>query len=370
VTQVDSETIGRRVAEARARAGLTQFDLARAVGLDRSALAKVEIGTRRVSALELARIADETGEAFEWFVTDPAPAIVSYRTGVGSPVTSSIDRLIEQLARDVELVQELGALDVTDFETSDPLADADQAARLAASARAMLGIDLAAPVTDLVGPLADFGLFVFAQNLGADAPDSATTLLHRGGVSVVNSDRAVGRRRLAVAHELGHYLLADEYTVDWRVGAWPDSQRNEWLIDVFARAFLLPAGSLGSRWAELKARESIRDSAVRTASEFRVDMSTLAARLSELGLASGEELSSIRAASTTRADIIEHDLQVAHDLEDTALPRRYEKAVLTLYRSERISVDRAVELLRGTTDDAALPPLPPVHESEIWKFVS
>jgi Zn-dependent peptidase ImmA (M78 family)/transcriptional regulator with XRE-family HTH domain len=367
---VDGQAIGRRVAEARIRAGLTQLDLARVVGLDRSALAKVEIGARRVSALELARIAEETGEAFEWFVTDPPPAIVSYRTGVGSPVTSSIDRLIEQLARDVELVLDLGALDVTEFEPLDQPTDAAQAGRLAATARTMLGLDPAAPITDLVSPLANFGLFAFAQNLGVDAPDSATTLLHHGGVSVVNSDRAVGRRRLALAHELGHYLLADEYTVDWRVGAWPDSQRTEWLIDVFARALLLPADSLRSRWAELKARESIRDSAVRTASEFRVDMSTLAARLSELDLAGAEELSLIRAATTTRADIIEHDLIVAHDLENTALPRRYEKAVLALYRSERISADRAVELLRGTADEAALPPLPPVHESEIWKFVS
>lgn len=155
---------------------------------------------------------------------------------------------------------------------------------------------------------------------------------------MVNSNRAVGRRRLAMAHGFGHFLLADEYSVDWRVGVWPDSQRNEWLIDVFARALLLPADSLGSRWTELKARESIRDSAVRAASEFRVDMSTLAVRLSELGRASEEELLLVRAATTTRADIIEHDLLVPHDLEGTALPRRYEKAVLALYRSERIYV--------------------------------
>ncbi|WP_203896350.1 helix-turn-helix domain-containing protein [Actinoplanes xinjiangensis] len=370
MTRVDSEMIGRRVAEARVRAGLTQFDLARVVGLDRSALAKVETGGRRVSALELARIAEETGEAFEWFVTDPPPAIVSYRIGVGAPATSSIDRLIEQVARDVELVQSLGVLDVIEFEPFDQPADVAQAESLAATARTTLGLDPAGPITDLVTPLADFGLFAFAHNLGVDAPDSATTLLHRGGVSVVNSDRAVGRRRLALAHELGHYLLADEYTVDWRVGAWPDSQRTEWLIDVFARAFLLPVDSLRSRWADLRARESIRESAVRAASEFRVDMSTLAARLSELNLADQEELSLVRAVTTTRADIIEHDLLVAHDLEGTSLPRRYEKAVLALYRSERISVGRTAELLRGTVDEAALPQLPPVHESEIWKFVS
>ena len=333
-------------------------------------MAKVETGMRRVSALELASIADETGEPFEWFVIEPAPAIVSYRAGVDSPTMSSIDRLIEQTAREIELLQSLGDLEPAEFESPARPENVTQAGSLAAKARTLMGIDRAGPIIDLVGPLANFGLFAFSQNLGPDAPDAATTLLHRGGVSVINSDRAVGRRRLALAHELGHYLIADEYTVDWRVGTWPNTQRTEWLIDVFARALLLPADSLRQRWIELTSRESVRDAAVRVGSEFRVDMATLAGRLSELQLAKGEELSPVRAATTTRADIIEYDLVVAHDLAGTTLPRRYEKAVLGLYRSERISAERTIELLHGTVDEAALPPLPPVHEDEIWKFVS
>lgn len=47
---VDYGTIGRRIADARGRAGLTQEELARAIGLDRSALAKIETGIRRVTA--------------------------------------------------------------------------------------------------------------------------------------------------------------------------------------------------------------------------------------------------------------------------------------------------------------------------------
>jgi Zn-dependent peptidase ImmA (M78 family)/transcriptional regulator with XRE-family HTH domain len=366
----DSESIGRRIADARARARLTQADLARAVGLERSALAKIEIGARRVTALELARIAEQTDEAFEWFVTDPPPAVISYRSGAGSSTTSSIDRLVDRVARDVELLQSLGHLHVAPLEPFDQPEDVAQAVRLAADTRSLLGLDPAGPVTDLVGPIAAFGLFAFSHDLGPDAPDAATTLLARGGVSVINSDRAVGRRRLALAHELGHYLLADEYTVDWRVGAWTDAQRTEWLIDTFARALLLPAEPLRQRWVEVTNSGPVRDVAVRIASEYRVDMSTLAARLSELSLANHEELSQVRAARTTQADIIEHDLLVAHDLAGTTLPRRYEKAVLRLYRTERISADRAADLLHGTIDEAAFPPLPPADEHEIWKFTA
>ncbi|HET8660639.1 MAG TPA: XRE family transcriptional regulator [Micromonosporaceae bacterium] len=367
---VDGETIGRRVADARARAHLTQADLARAVGLERSALAKIEVGARRVSALELARIAEQTGEAFEWFVTDPPLPIISYRSGTGSATTSSIDRFVEQVARNVELLQSLRQLGVVELEPLRAPENLAQAVRLAATARDMLGLDPVGPIADLVNPIAAFGLFAFSEDLGADAPDAATTLLERGGVSVINSSRAVGRRRLALAHELGHYLLADEYTVDWRVGAWTDAQRTEWLIDAFARALLLPAEPLSQEWVELNARESVRVAAVRIASEYRVDMSTLAARLADLNLADSDDLSTVRATTTTRADIIEHDLVVTHDLAGTTLPRRYEKAVLAAYRSEQISADRAIDLLHGTVNEAGLPALPPVNESEIWKFVS
>lgn len=370
MTPVTSETIGRRVADARTRAGLTQTDLARAVGLDRSALAKIENGMRRVTALELARIVEQTGEAFEWFMTDPPSAINSYRTGTGASTTSSIDRALEQVARNIELVQSLGDLDVVAFDPLDHPADVAQAVRLAAQARDLLGLDPVGPVTDIVSPLATFGLFAFSQDLGPDAPDAATTLLEHGGASMINSERAVGRRRLALVHEFGHYLLADEYTVDWRIGFSTSTQRTEWLIDVFARALLLPTDSLNKRWSELTARQSVREAAVRVASEYRVDMATLAARLSDLDLAGPDELSFIRATKTTRSDIIEHDLVVAHDLEETTLPRRYEKAVLALYRAERISADRAIDLLRGTLDEAGLPQLSPVSENEVWEFTS
>jgi Zn-dependent peptidase ImmA (M78 family) len=268
------------------------------------------------------------------------------------------------------LVQSLVPLAARPFEPFDQPEAAAQAVHLAEEARVLLELERVGPITDLVSPLATFGLLAFSRDLGADAPDAATTLLGTGAVSVVNSYRAVGRRRLALVHELGHYLLADEYTVDWRVGAWTDAHRTEWLIDAFARAFLLPAESLNEGWVELRTRESARDAAVRIASEYRVDMSTLAARLSDLDLVDSEELSHVRSATTTRADIIEHDLVVAHDLEGTTLPRRYEKAVLALYRAERISADRAVDLLHATIDEAGLPPLPPVAESEIWKYTS
>lgn len=65
-------------------------------------------------------------------------------------------------------------------------------------------------------------------------------------------------------------------------------------------------------WTDLAARGTTGEAAVRIGSEYRVDMPTLAARLEELELADGEQLAVVRHTSTTRADIIEHDLVVSH----------------------------------------------------------
>lgn len=54
VTQAD---LGRRIADARTEAGMTQADLAAGIGLERTALVRMESGERKVSATELVAIA-------------------------------------------------------------------------------------------------------------------------------------------------------------------------------------------------------------------------------------------------------------------------------------------------------------------------
>jgi Zn-dependent peptidase ImmA (M78 family) len=92
-------------------------------------------------------------------------------------------------------------------------------------------------------------------------------LLQTGGVTVVNGDLHVGRRRLALAHELGHYLIADPYTTDWRVAS-SDAEELEARLDRFARALLLPEPDVRQRWASWigDEEETLRDACVRAGS--------------------------------------------------------------------------------------------------------
>lgn len=370
VTSVDG--IGRRIAEARGRAGLTQAELAAAVELDRPTLTKIETGVRRVSAMELARVADALGMRIEWFVEDAPEPIIS-RRNAQEPGTPSprIDVLVERLARSVEFVAEHNERwALADNRTHEMPVDSTAAERLAAVARRRLGAEAGGPLPHLDRESAKLGLLVFSMDLGVDTADAATILLERGGVSVVNGTRQVGRRRLALAHEIGHYLVADEYTIDWRVAEYQDSDIRENLFDRFARALLLPAETVRDEWeAGVSDDGGMRAAAIRIASRYRVDMTTLARRLIDLELLSWSEAKAVRAYRTRQSDIVEMDLVVGVEMEPPTLPQSFERAVLQLYRSEKVSSARALDLLQNVWNEDELPELPLRSENEIRQFV-
>ena len=99
-------------------------------------------------------------------------------------------------------------------------------------------------------------------------------------------------------------------------------------------------------------------------------MATLSRRLDELRLVDGSGAALIRGVKTTRTDIVEFGLYVPTDLEETSLPVPFQKAVLRAFRDERISRERALELLYGTFVDDDLPALRERREDELWNFVS
>jgi Zn-dependent peptidase ImmA (M78 family)/DNA-binding XRE family transcriptional regulator len=366
-----SAELGVRIREARERRGLNQADLGERLQLDRTMVNKIENGTRKVSALELSQIADALRVRMASFFATPVPAIVSHRSAQGLEVVDSkIDATLEELVADVELVQDLGALNRREVQAAQmdvPQTRAD-AELMAERARTSVGLDESSPAYELQRLFGDAGLFVFTRDLGTDTADAGTVLLRDAtGVSVVNSAQKVGRRRLAAAHEFGHFLVCDDYSVDWDVTA--GGQQTEALLDYFARAFLLPDRGLRGLWSRTTA-DGLRGAAVVAASTFRVDMATLARRLIDLDLVTGAEAGQIRQFRTTSADMIEHDLYSHDEMAGTTQPRRYQQAVLRLVRDEQISGVRALELLWGTVEENDLPAPHISTDADIWQFVS
>ena len=368
---VTAESLGHRIAQARVRASLTQFDLATAVGLDRSSLAKIESGTRRVTALELAQIAQAVGVRIESLLSEPVPAVISHRnlTDPGAP-SPRIDSEVERRVEAVELLVSLdSAFHIAEVPTQPVPTNHDQAEQLASKTRRLLGVDSNGPLTNLGRQLAPVGILPFVIDLGADSADAATVLLPTGAVSVINGYLAPGRRRLALAHEIGHALVADDYTVDWRIQE-AAADRREAIFDVFARALLIPGEELAQQWHQGVITDDTRSTAVRLASEYRVDFSTLARRLVELEIIDPAVASTIRSLTTTRLDIQTMGLVVPVELEPGELPPEYAQSVERLYLGETLSAARATDLLFGTVEEADLPPLPPRSEQEIWQFAS
>ena len=378
--EIDAKTLGERIRDARKRADISQEDLGRAIGLERTVVNKIESGVRKVTALELSDIAGALGVRMSGFFEEPVPALVAHRSHQGlDTADSKIDALLAKFASEVEFVASLAG-DELDLDTADkvtqagitrPSTNADAEA-LAVKAREMMALPAEEPIRQLSVSVADIGLLAFSHDIGKDSADAGTVLLPRGGVSLVNSHMKIGRRRLALAHELGHYLISDDYTVDWRVDNHADhSVPMESRLDRFARALLLPKTVLVRQWNDWVTRYQERGAAIRLASGFRVDMATLAKRLKELELIDGQTADSIRRYRTTQSDIIEMDLYVPlEEMQGTTIPRPFARAVLRLIRDERISRERALDLLQNTVDEADLPPSRTRRPDEIWKFVS
>jgi len=336
--------------------------------MGRTVLAKIETGARRVGAVELARLANALDMRIEWFFEDAPPTVVSRRGSAepGVPI-QRIDRYVERLARELTFLGSI--VDSLDLPASPGLpapTDTPDAERVASDVRDRLGYKGRQPALELVERAARIGLLVFSLDCGPGAADGASVLLDRGGVAVVNGNRHLGRRRLTAAHEIGHYVFGDEYSTDWNLldGS---ASRTESLIDRFARALLLPAGAMRNLW---RAGEDTRTDAVLIAARFRVDMATLATRLSELDLASPDETAEVRSTVTRKADIVEHDLFVPRELDPPDLPRVYVKSVLDAYQRREISAARALSFLLETWDEDDLPELAMLPADAIWSFVS
>jgi transcriptional regulator with XRE-family HTH domain len=73
--EADRQMLGERLKEAREYVGLKQDDVAKNLGIPRSALSNVEAGTRKVDAIELSRLAKLYQRPVAWFTgEDPGTA--------------------------------------------------------------------------------------------------------------------------------------------------------------------------------------------------------------------------------------------------------------------------------------------------------
>jgi transcriptional regulator with XRE-family HTH domain len=352
--QRDWAGIGERVQAARVAAGMSQHDLGASIGLDRTMVAKIESGIRRLDALELARLASALRVPMAHFL-DTAPPVLSRRSVALTDDTeteagresNALDFALEGWIREIRQLIGLGLLATQPVLTYPSAVSSADDARLAARwlrERLDLGDR---PVDSLIGACERSGQLVLLTELPGDGASAIDGDL---GAAVVSMRGDPGRRRSTAAHELGHLVLGDEYSSD--LGVHASRGDREAFIDVFAAELLLPLSVFGGNASS--AVPVTRDRLLQVAASYRTSWSLTLKQATAAGVAVPARWAQ---SNPTRAEFLEAlGWTPQPDLESIRVPPTVAHAVMGAWRDRLITRTRAVELMHGQIQDRDLPP--------------
>ncbi|MEU7909880.1 helix-turn-helix domain-containing protein [Microbispora bryophytorum] len=356
MSTLDWNEIGERVREARLAMRLSQEQLAKQTDLDRTMISKIEAGSRRLDALELARLARALDMPIGHFLSAP-PAVMSHRTPLAEDTATHaaqasyrIDSALASWIREIRMLMSLGMLNSQPIKQYPDKVDGPSTAVEAARwlrRDLSLGIAAIASMAELCERCGQYVLVTDLPGDGASAMDGDIA------AAVVSLNGDPGRRRSTAAHELGHLILGDEYSTD--IGVSASRTEREAVIDSFAAELLLPVEAVRLASEE---QGSIRSMLIRLAAEYRTSWSLALrqARTAEL-ISQGEE-KRLRAHPPTHAEFRDSlGWTPLPDLNSIRVPPSYAHAVMTAYRYGRITSKRALELMHGQLESSEdLPP--------------
>lgn len=385
----DSKLV-RRLQMARENSRLSQEEVAEALGLPRTAIAKMESGRRGVSSLELAELARLFSRPVAWFVEE-APDVeedVLVALLRLAPEIEADDDVRRELNHYLRLCQEGCALRRLLGMNLDCIAPAysvgapsrtdeavNQGERVAQEERNRLGIG-DAPITDMADLIVGQGIWA----TGVKLPEGVSGLFLRhssiGLVILANVSEQRERKRFSYAHEYAHALMDRDGAVT--VSRFANRHDlSEVRANAFAAAFLMPAEGVRefirsagkgkpsrerhvmfdlfadeSEPQTSERRHSAREQritymdVVLASRHFQVNYDPMVFRLRNLGLVSQDEMNALREKKE-----IANDLRRAFGLldgDDGRPDRNLEAEVLELaieaYRREEISASKLREL--------------------------
>lgn len=351
MTVPTAEALGTRIRVAREEAGLTQEALGDSIGMDRTAVVRIEHGDRRLSATEALAVAEAVNQPLDWFFTDPPETVTSRRRSAepGSS-TLKLDRLIETYARDIAYLVDNGILPpARSRERSTSLRNFVDAERVAGRTRHLLGAD-GGPLYDLQRVFENVDLLLFSDVLD-EGSEAAEVQVDGYGIAVINAKAAPGRRRYSAAHELGHHVLGDAYETNMSDST---GGENERLINAFAAYLLLPRGTTTLYWNEHSAQD-IWLTAVGLAGRFRASWTAVCNHLLNLSLISHEQRQQLVDSPPVAGDFIAVGEPWAAELNARSVPPHYAQQVVHAYQQHKLTAERAVELLHDTITIDELP---------------
>jgi Zn-dependent peptidase ImmA (M78 family)/transcriptional regulator with XRE-family HTH domain len=305
---ITPEELGRRLRLAREQAGYTQEEAAAVLGVDATAIVKIERGRRGVGAIELKSLASLFGASANAFLEDSATydeieLRVALRVGEATDRGASdlVQRLEHVIADDRWLREHV--TDVAPPTVWMPVAQPhrhiqsrhERGYQAAEAFRTRSGLG-ESPIRDVALLADEVGVLVSRLPLGAaEAPDGCSAIDPSSGCAyvLINSDKPRTRRRFTIAHELGHlalgHLKAGDMVLDGNLGG-TSSQETE--ANAFAAGLLMPAAGVHGAVNRLKVRlgrsAGPLERVVWLAESFGVSEESAAYRLVNLGY--GEDI--------------------------------------------------------------------------------
>lgn len=343
--------MGGRVREARVAAGLSQDALGRRLGLGRTVVAKIESGNREIDALELAKLADVLGLPLRHFLTRP-PAVLSRRAELAEDTASQIDEqsyrmeaALQAWLTDIRQLVESRVLEVPTHRLyPGSLEDHESARQAARWVRDALDIG-SNPIDTMMWVCQSMGQLVSVVEIPGDG---ASLIEGEIAAAVVSRTGDPGRRRTTAAHELGHFVLGDEYSTD--LGVHSSRDEREKIINSFAAELLLPVSVIRERAVD---GPCSRQTLVKLAAEYRTSWSLAVGQAVRAGLANP---GMNRETPPTKAELQEAvGWAPQPDLESIGVPPMFADAVLSAWRASLITGARAEEMMRGELSASDLP---------------
>ena len=313
-----------RIKQARHLRGLTQSQLAEALGVVQGTVAHFESG-RIVPPLPVVfAIANATGVTPEFLEREPTPPLtvgsLAYRARA-STRKRELEQANQYLTLLVEQMKQLSAkVNLPRLRFPNALDDPIRSARLT---RVAFELDPYRPVAHLVNAMEQRGAVVFGLPLmleGIDAFSTWTEIDVARPIVALSSVSAGDRLRFSAAHELGHLVMHRG------VQGYPADMEKE--ANRFAAEFLFPEEAMKQVLSEPLTLKL----ALRVKKRWRVSIQMLIRRARDLGLITERHYRNLFQELSARGWRTKEPGEVAVER-----PRLYRQAAEFLYDKEYIS---------------------------------
>lgn len=260
---IDPQTLGKLLQQARKKCGMTQADAAGVIDSTRTTMVAIEKGERRLKPTELIKLA----RAYRLPVSDfvrPRPVVQPFEVQFRAAYQRSEDEEVqiepvilhlEGLCRNYLELEEMMTAPLPqnyprEYEVINmPIKAAAETIAVAERQRLGLGDGPISRLRDILEQ--DVGLRIFYLKIPPKYSEVYSYDERLGGCMAINANHPEERRRWSLAHGYLHFLAHRRKPVFHFEGQYQRVPESERLADTFPKYFLMPTSGLLKRFNDM-----------------------------------------------------------------------------------------------------------------------